>query len=203
MWVLPFAFQGCPRKAQKSSSLQLPKRTSRAVKPQEHLLSLISAQQGALPSFHGWEHMPAWLRWTGMLNTQCQGTGSGQQDWGGTYFLQHSWNLLLRGPWGWDSMWYKEASWMNQPETLPWLQLPYNLLCFKLCFQAWVQPLNGWQMSSLQSTLDSMKCCLLPGQSDTTHLLSKGESIISQISPKIPHPALLQEKLSPCLSQNI
>lgn len=66
LWILHLAFQGCPRKAWKSSSLQLPKPTSRALKPQEHLLSLITAQQGALPSFHGWEHTPAWLRecWT-------------------------------------------------------------------------------------------------------------------------------------------
>lgn len=106
----------------------------------------ITAQQGALPSFHGWEHMPASLRWAGVLNTQCHGTGYGEQDWRETNFLQNFWSLLLKYPCGWDSMWYKEMLWMKQLDTLPWLQLPYNLLCFKLCFQASVQPLNAWEI---------------------------------------------------------
>ena len=44
---------------------------------------------------------------------------------------QHSWSLLLRWPCGWNGMWYEEALWMNQLETLPWLRLPYNPLCCK------------------------------------------------------------------------
>lgn len=102
-------------------------------------------------SLHSKEHCPHFMAGStrqpdlGNAEHQCQGTGSGQQRWRGAQFLQNFWSLLLKCPCGWDSMWHKEILWMTQLETLPWLQLPYNL-CFKLCFQASVQPLNAWQV---------------------------------------------------------
>lgn len=85
--ALTLAFQGCPSKAGKLSSLQVPQPTPRAVNPWEHLFPPGPARQGALLPVYGWEHVPAQLRCTGMSNTQCHGAGSRQRDWGWTYVL--------------------------------------------------------------------------------------------------------------------
>lgn len=40
----------------------------------------------------------------------------------------------------WGSTWFAEGFWMDQWETLPWLQLLYHPLCCTSWLQGWVQP---------------------------------------------------------------
>lgn len=86
--------------------------------------------------------MPAQLRCTGMLNTQCHcamAQGTDNKTGGGCM----SSALLEPSP--------KVAMWLvvwggfldEQLETLPWLQLPYNPLHCKAWLQTSVWPLNN------------------------------------------------------------